>query len=377
MDSLVLIGAVQAFFLASLFISRKKIIHEHKVLIIFFLINGLLLLDHYLEISSLSLSYPHLIGLTYPLPLILGPVLYYYTRSISSKEKIAAKGFFMLHGIPFLLLYLFLLFDFYFLSAGEKLAYYQKQSQEDTSAIIYLAEFFLNFSVPIYSLLSLLHIRKYRKSLANEFSFTETIDLQWLNVILYFFMALSLISLSTHIISDLIPLIPFSQADNLLFLSLSIAILFIGYYGIKQKAIYPTPRGNRNAPSFTSGPDQVGSKILEVEKKRLEELLNKQKLFLRPRLSLDELAGEMEMSSNQLSQLINEGFQKSFYDLINEMRVSEVQAKMEDPDYAHLSLLGIGLESGFNSKSSFNLLFKKFTGLTPSQYKKSISEKKS
>ena len=83
------------------------------------------------------------------------------------------------------------------------------------------------------------------------------------------------------------------------------------------------------------------------------------------------------MSSNQLSQLINEGFQKSFYDLINEMRVSEVQAKMEDPDYAHLSLLGIGLESGFNSKSSFNLLFKKFTGQTPSQYKKSISEKKS
>ena len=377
MDSLVLIGAVQAFFLASLFISRKKIIHEHKVLIFFFLINGLLLLDHYLEISSLSLSYPHLIGLTYPLPLILGPVLYYYTRSISSKDKIVPKGFFMLHGIPFLLLYLFLLFDFYFLSAGEKLEYYQRQSQEDTSAIIYLAEFFLNFSVPIYSLLSLLHIRKYRRSLANEFSFTETIDLQWLNIILYFFVALSLISLSTHIISDLIPLIPFSQADNLLFLSLSIAILFIGYYGIKQKAIYPAPKGSRNSSYLTSGPAQVENKNLEVEKKRLEELLNKQKLFLRPRLSLDELAGEMDMSSNQLSQLINEGFQKSFYDLINEMRVSGVQAKMEDPDYAHLSLLGIGLESGFNSKSSFNLLFKKFTGQTPSQYKKNISKKKS
>lgn len=377
MESLVLIGAVQAFFIASLFISGKRIIHEHKVLIFFFLINGLLLLDHYFEISSLSLNHPHLIGLTYPLPLILGPILYYYTLAISSKVKIAIRGFFILHGIPFLLLTLFLLFDFYFLSAGEKLAYYQRESQEETSTIIYIAEFFLNFSVPLYSLFSLIHIHRNRQRLADEFSFTENIDLQWLKLILYFFMALSFVSLSTHIISDLIPLIPFSQADNLLFLSLSLAILFIGYFGIKQQAIYPRHIESPLSYSISTAESKSRNKDFQEEKARLEELLKSQKLYLRPRLSLDELAQEMNMSSNQLSQLINEGFQKSFYDLINEMRVDEVKAKIQDLDYAHLSLLGIGLESGFNSKSSFNLIFKKFSGQTPSQYRKNFLKNKS
>lgn len=373
MDILFLIGAVQAFFFASLFISRKEIIHEHKILIAFFFINGILLLDHYMEISAYSIKYPHLIGLSYALPLILGPILYYYTLVISSKEKIKAKRFFILHGLPFLLLLFFLLFDFYFLSAEEKLAYYQRESQEQTSLPIYLAEFFLNFSVPVYSLLSLLHIRRFRKRLPDEFSYTENINLAWLETILYFFIGLSIISLSTHIISDLIPLIPFSQADNLLFLSLGIAIVFIGYFGIKQKAIYSSPEVSE-APLKKI---QASSSNFRDEKSQLETLLSEKKLYLQARLSLDELAQEMKMSSNQVSLLINEGFQKSFYDLINEMRVEEVKRKIADPDFSHLSLLGIGLECGFNSKSSFNLIFKKFSGQTPSQYKKSLQEKKS
>ena len=159
----------------------------------------------------------------------------------------------------------------------------------------------------------------------------------------------------------------------LLFLSLGIAIVFIGYFGIKQKAIYSSPKVSEAPLKKTL----ASSSNFKDEKSQLETLLSEKKLYLQARLSLDELAQEMKMSTNQVSLLINEGYQKSFYDLINEMRVEEVKRKIADPDFSHHSLLGIGLECGFNSKSSFNLIFKKFSGLTPSQYKKSLQEKKS
>jgi len=75
--------------------------------------------------------------------------------------------------------------------------------------------------------------------------------------------------------------------------------------------------------------------------------------------------------THQLSRVINEHFGRNFFDFINGYRVAEVKRKILDPAYAHFSLLGIAFESGFNSKSAFNRVFKKITGQTPSQFKES------
>ena len=96
-----------------------------------------------------------------------------------------------------------------------------------------------------------------------------------------------------------------------------------------------------------------------------------------PKLTLKKLATQMQLTINDLSQTINVGLNKSFNDFINELRVEEVKRKMRDPKYAHLSQLGIALESGFNSKATFNRAFKKFVGMNPSGYQKKLTEKRS
>jgi AraC-like DNA-binding protein len=86
------------------------------------------------------------------------------------------------------------------------------------------------------------------------------------------------------------------------------------------------------------------------------------------------MAEDLNISRQKLSLAINSNQQKNFYKLINEYRVEEVKEKLLDSDYKHFSILGIGLECGFNSKSSFNRIFKLETGLTPTEFKNQFSE---
>ncbi|WP_431199062.1 ABC transporter permease [Mucilaginibacter sp. P25] len=86
-------------------------------------------------------------------------------------------------------------------------------------------------------------------------------------------------------------------------------------------------------------------------------------------LNLTSLAEKLGLTVHELSRIINVALKKNFNDFINEYRVAEVIRKMRDPTFAHITLLGIALESGFNSKSSFNRIFKQMTGKSPAEYK--------
>ncbi|WP_235298640.1 helix-turn-helix domain-containing protein [Portibacter marinus] len=93
-------------------------------------------------------------------------------------------------------------------------------------------------------------------------------------------------------------------------------------------------------------------------------------LYRSPTLTLRQLAKELNLNINDLSQTINNGLKKSFSDFINELRVEEVKDKLKDPKFQHLSQLGIAFDSGFNSKATFNRAFKKWTGMTPTEFLK-------
>ena len=114
----------------------------------------------------------------------------------------------------------------------------------------------------------------------------------------------------------------------------------------------------------------IDSSKYEEYKTRLTILLENKKIYTDPNLTLTSLAEHMNISSRHLSRIINKGFSKSFSDFINGYRVEEVKKNLLEPDYAHYNILSIGLEAGFNSKSSFYTAFKKETGTNPAQYKK-------
>lgn len=104
--------------------------------------------------------------------------------------------------------------------------------------------------------------------------------------------------------------------------------------------------------------------------KRLLELMERDKIFLDPDLTLKKLASQLQVHPNYLSQIINESLKQSSNDFINRYRIEHVKERLLDEEDAQKTILDIALESGFYSKSVFNTAFKKFTGTTPSKFRK-------
>ena len=123
-------------------------------------------------------------------------------------------------------------------------------------------------------------------------------------------------------------------------------------------------------------PTSLETSVSKPDPELINRLLNymqEKKPYLDAELTLSSLAKDLSISRSQLSALINEGMGDNFYDFINKYRVEEVKRLMVDPQVKNYNLLGIALEAGFKSKSTFNLIFKRFTGLTPTEYRKNLS----
>ena len=121
--------------------------------------------------------------------------------------------------------------------------------------------------------------------------------------------------------------------------------------------------------------DQVKNNNRKSEKgkeqfDRVNEFVLGQNLYLDPYLSLNSLAAKSDLSSGYLSSLINTYSATNFSDYINEFRVEHAKKLMDDPEFKGYTVVSMGLESGFNSKSTFYKAFKKFTDMTPVEFKK-------
>ena len=376
MDIIFLLGAVQSFFFGVLLLDKGKNRLPPKLLLLFFSLIGFVLIEHYLFQRKIIFEYPHLLGLTYTFPIILGPILFFYTKSLVNENNAISFRNFFLHAIPFLFVSTFLLFEFYFLSPQEKLIYYEKETQGETSGFIYIAEFFINFSIPFYSIVSLHLLKKHLKQIKLSFSNIKNIDLHWLKIVLICMILVSFVSVLMGLLSDFLNFISYEDGDYLLYITLTVIIYFLGYYGIKQKPVLSNENTVSQIESTpTLKPKYATSSLKDVEKekliKRLTNSMENEKPYLNENLTLKELANKLETSPNNLSQIINEKFNRNFYEFINEYRISEVKSLLADPDYSHYSILGIAFESGFNSKSTFNSVFKQFTGKTPSEFRRS------
>jgi AraC-like DNA-binding protein len=107
---------------------------------------------------------------------------------------------------------------------------------------------------------------------------------------------------------------------------------------------------------------------------KLLHIMNEEKPYLDAGLSLQKLAQRLGITKEDLSQVINEQLNKNFKNFLNEYRIQEAKEKLLDPKENQFVLLKIAYDVGFNSKSVFNASFKKFTGMTPTQFKKQHQE---
>ena len=100
----------------------------------------------------------------------------------------------------------------------------------------------------------------------------------------------------------------------------------------------------------------------------LRALMERERLYRHSELKLGDLAGRLAISTHHLSAILNGDLETTFYDFVNGYRVREVQDRLGGPDAARHTLLAIALDAGFNSKTSFNRIFKKHAGCTPSAW---------
>ena len=120
--------------------------------------------------------------------------------------------------------------------------------------------------------------------------------------------------------------------------------------------------------------------VLDNEQKQqlsedIIEQMEKNKVFLNPQLTINTFAKTLNSNRNYISQIINDVFQTNFNNFVNEYRIKEARKLLLNPDYQHFTIEGIAHEVGFHSKATFNNAFKKFTGVTPSFFKKNSQKK--
>lgn len=117
---------------------------------------------------------------------------------------------------------------------------------------------------------------------------------------------------------------------------------------------------------------QLDDEIAAAYAKEARDLMEKEKLYRNPYLTLPELAKKLKLSSNTLSQVLNGYCGQTFYNFVNTYRLEEVISMMHDPKNDDKSILKLSIEAGFNTKSTFNNIFKKQTGMTPAEFRKKI-----
>ncbi|HNP48286.1 MAG TPA: helix-turn-helix domain-containing protein [Bacteroidia bacterium] len=392
-------GISLAFFLSFLLISKKNKSFADKILFVWLLVIGTHLGFFYLSFTGRLYEYPFLIGLQFPFPLLHGPFLYLYAAAITNRLP-KQRSLIWIHFIPVVIVYLWLI-PFMSMPAEEKISIFQSKGKgHETFLLLLLVSIIVSGFGYIVWTRSIL--KKHKRTILNQFSNTDKINLDWLNYLMYCIAIIWIIVLSGN--------------DEFTFTASVFFIGFIGYFGIKQVGIFTqqqqfTVRDNGDTVSLNNNenfsanegmgiPESIteGGSIEETFDKssggrrkysksglsseaandlhqKLRHLVNIDKVYKDSELTLTELAKKLNTHPNYLSQIINDREGKNFYDFINTLRTEEFKRLISNPGNQKFTLLGLANECGFNSKSSFNKYFRKTTGQSPSEYLEQLGVK--
>jgi len=372
MQYIFIIAAFHALFFAVLLFQKKvRALHDH-LLIVWLIYLGLYTGVYALFFDTLYENSPLLAAGFISLLLLHGPFLYFYIKSLTEKSyKVKQSAF--LHLLPFMLFNLYLLGSSFYsgYSASIRMGYVEAHINPPLLFLLFLG--ITALSGPVYFVYSLQLIKKHDIQIFKNFSSYETINLDWLRKLVFVFGTIWVVLISFATIHHGFSLFSMHFCTDGLFLSLSLFIILTGYFGLKQRDIFSyylsegkAKEQKGNKPTETYLPDADSQQYLQ----QLDTYMQNRKPFLNPKLTLPQLAAKVDIPYYTLSQVINRSG-IHFFDYVNQYRVEEVKKRMQDPDFKNYTLLGIALESGFNSKSAFNRVFKNITGITPTQYKKS------
>ncbi len=283
----------------------------------------------------------------------IGPSFYFYVKSITFPAfRIRKKDFW--HFTPIILNYLHSGYHSLFHWSAAPWFHYFAELMEFCALISIVIYFFMAFRI----------ISGYQKSILNQVSNLDSIQLSWVKqVIIVLGSTFALITLYLVVVNGVISrsydpgsYSPFLQA--LLFLY-SIVIYWLAIGGYRQTQVENSPPSG-----FSVNADRFKDTI-----ETLMAAMESDRHFLDPMLSLKMLGKKTGLSEKDISAALNEHLGKNFYTFINEYRVKEVSRLLRDPKNTHLKIVELAYDAGFNSKATFNRIFKEYTGKSPNEFR--------
>jgi len=289
-----------------------------------------------------------------------GVLVWFYVRYLTnSKREFSRKD--LLFFIPSVVYVAFRLFLFA-RNLEFKRWFDENYYAPVVGTFVFVTEFAWNVAFLYFALK---HYRKYRAWTDENFSDTEKIKFDWLRNFLYLFTFIFILGAVFDFTNSFVFKLSYIQYFyfELVLALVTYYLAVAGYLRSQPIELDFTPqRETETKRALLSG------KELERLKTKLQNLMENGKPHLNPQLTLNDLSKNLGVNAAVLSFVINNGFEKNFNDFVNQFRIAEVKAKLEQGEAEKLTLLAVAFDCGFNSKATFNRAFKKFTGVAPKEY---------
>jgi len=299
-------------------------------------------------------------------PFVYGPLMYIYIRTLIDPKPRLRHYYisWLLPVIAFAVLTLvyrnqpILIFDSFLEDAPLR-------------AVRFSYAILLMISIFGYSIMTFVKLGIHKKKIKDMYSFTsQKITLGWALFvsITFFMMYFGLFALGfTRVFAKNFNFDPLLLGNSILvFYSFAFSI-----FGYQQGRIYPEEVPLEKPKYERSG---LRPETMSKLKDKLMGLMENEQLYREPELTILDVSQRLSVPRHHLTQLLNDKLGKNFYTFINEYRIQDAKQRLKDPKNNNLTVLAIGYDAGFNSKSSFNTLFKKSTGVTPSEFRKNSLE---
>ncbi len=348
-----LMVAGQGLFISSFLYTKKSYFKKSNfflaTLLAFFSLN---LLENVALWTQYLMHSPHFTNVTLSFTYLYGPLFYFFIiYRIKNDRKFNWKDLF--HLIPFFV-FNYRMLDFYELSSEIKLNILTKQMPYSVNFWTFFWQYLAIFSLLMYLFLSIREISTHKIESKNNLKKIMLSFALFCALIALYFVINILMNLNVHF-------------DYLITLIVSIFIFQIGYFALSEPKIfdpflYKIKSKTKYEKSNLSNKESI--EYLTC----FEELMEKEKLYLKKNLKINEVADTLSISTNHLSQALNESSNKTFIEFINFYRVEEAKKMLLNPQFDNLTIEAIAYECGFNNKTSFNKYFKKIMIVTPKEF---------
>ncbi|MCH7523416.1 MAG: AraC family transcriptional regulator [Bacteroidetes bacterium] len=296
---------------------------------------------------------------------LIAPVLYLYVRTLAYKIT-KLKWSDLIHLLMYTVLVVWSFFDYHLLPSNEQLTILTTGvGLNELLMKIIVAMMFSQFL--IYLILTIRLIIRYRKLVRENYSEDSKVNSSWLSQIVVVFLIIALLAVIENVIESNFSSETYENTLLIIFFGYLVFINWIIFKALKVPQLF---QGIDKDVELAKEMDQ--GTLTEADKRilnKLNEYMLNEKPYLNSTLTLRQLAKNIELSSRELSILINNHLNQNFFDYVNTFRIENTKQKLIDFAYKDHTVLELMYDSGFNSKSSFNTAFRKVTGLVPTAYR--------